>query len=122
MIYFIFLQVWFRSPVISSVIGETGRSFRFGVNPSLCFFRIVVESIICDNDKEMSKALVMTEAFNPNQLLEHNVLKFLFLCCFLTYFIFLSSSCLSLSRDVARYACVTKTANLFDNITNLFRL
>ena len=60
------------------------------------FFRIVVESIICDNDKEMSKALVMTEAFNPNQLLEHNVLKFLFLCCFLTYFIFLSSSCLSL--------------------------
>jgi len=38
MIYFIFLQVWFRSPVISSVIGETGRSFRFGVNPSLCFF------------------------------------------------------------------------------------
>jgi len=93
---FHFLQVWFRSPVISSVIGETGRSFRFGVNPSLCFFRIVVESIICDNDKEMSKALVMTEAFNPNQLLEHNVLKFLFLCCFLTYFIFLSSSCLSL--------------------------
>ena len=70
--------------------------FRFGVNPSLCFFRIVVESIICDNDKEMSKALVMTEAFNPNQLLEHNVLKFLFLCCFLIYFIFLSSSCLSL--------------------------
>ena len=60
------------------------------------FFRIVVESIICDNDKEMSKALVMTEAFNPNQLLEHNVLKFLFLCCFLTSFIFLSSSCLSL--------------------------
>ena len=60
------------------------------------FFRIVVESIICDNDKEMSKALVMTEVFNPNQLLEHNVLKFLFLCCFLTYFIFLSSSCLSL--------------------------
>lgn len=97
MIYFIFfLQVWFRSPVISSVIGETGRSFRFGVNPSLCFFRIVVESIICDNDKEMSKALVMTEVFNPNQLLEHNVLKFLFLCCFLTYFIFLSLSCLSL--------------------------
>ena len=38
MIYFIFLQVWFRSPVISSVIGETGLSFRFGVNPSLCFF------------------------------------------------------------------------------------
>ena len=63
---------------------------------SLCFSRIVVESIICDNDKEMSKALVMTEVFNPNQLLEHNVLKFLFLCCFLTYFIFLSSSCLSL--------------------------
>ena len=60
------------------------------------FFRIVVESIICDNDKEMSKALVMTEAFNPNQLLEHNVLKFLFLCCFLTSFIFLSLSCLSL--------------------------
>ena len=60
------------------------------------FFRIVVESIICDNDKEMSKALVMTEVFNPNQLLEHNVLKFLFLCCFLTSFIFLSSSCLSL--------------------------
>ena len=93
---FHFLQVWFRSPVISSVIGETGRSIRFGVNPSLCFFRIVVESIICDNDKEMSKALVMTEVFNPNQLLEHNVLKFLFLCCFLTSFIFLSSSCLSL--------------------------
>ena len=63
---------------------------------SHCLFRIVGESIICDNDKEMSKALVMTEAFNPNQLLEHNVLKFLFLCCFLTYFIFLSSSCLSL--------------------------
>ena len=60
------------------------------------FLRIVVESVICDNDKEMSKVLVMTEAFNPNQLLQHNVLKFLFLCCFLTYFIFLSSSCLSL--------------------------
>ena len=56
---------------------------------SLCLFRIVVESIICDNDKEMSKALVMTEVFNPNQLLEHNVLKFLFLCCFLTSFYFL---------------------------------
>ena len=93
---FHFLQVWHRSSIISPVIGDTGRSFRFGVNPSLCFFRIVVESIICDNDKEMSKALVMTEAFNPNQLLEHNVLKFFFLCCFLTSFIFLSSSCLSL--------------------------
>ena len=46
------------------------------------FFRIVVESIICDNDKEMSKALVMTEAFNPNQLLEHNVLKFFFCVVF----------------------------------------
>ena len=89
MIYFIFLQVWFRSPVISSVIGETGRSIRFGVNPSLCFFRIVVESIICDNDKEMSKALVMTEVFNPNQLLEHNVLKFLFFVLFSDIFYFL---------------------------------
>ncbi|VTY05069.1 Uncharacterised protein [Prevotella melaninogenica] len=28
-----FWQVWYRSPVISPVIGETGRSFDFGVNP-----------------------------------------------------------------------------------------
>ncbi|ERJ76988.1 hypothetical protein HMPREF9148_01526 [Prevotella sp. F0091] len=39
------------------------------------------------------------------------------MCCFLTSFIFLSSSCLSLQLDVARYACVTKTGNLLDNKT-----
>ena len=44
--------------------------------------------------------------------------EFLFLCCFLTSFIFLSAPCLSLQLDVARYACVTKTGNLLDNKTN----
>ena len=28
-----FWQVWHRAPVISSFIGETGRSFGFGINP-----------------------------------------------------------------------------------------
>lgn len=96
MIYFIFCKFGF-----DHLLSRLSLEKQDGVSASelillFVFFRIVVESIICGNDKEMSKALVMTEVFNPNQLLEHNVLKFLFLCCFLTYFIFLSSSCLSL--------------------------
>lgn len=95
MIYFIFCKFGF-SHLLSRLSLEKHDEVSASELILLFFFRIVVESIICDNDKEMSKALVMTEAFNPNQLLEHNVLKFLFLCCFLTSFIFLSSSCLSL--------------------------
>ena len=43
--------------------------------------------------------------------------EFLFLCCVLTSFIFLSASSLSLQLDVARYACVTKASYLLGNKT-----
>ena len=43
--------------------------------------------------------------------------SFLFLCCFLTSFLFLPASCMSLQLDVAHYACVTKISNLLDNKT-----
>ena len=83
MIYFIF----FCKFGIGHLLSRLSLEKQDGVSASelillFVFFRIVVESIICDNDKEMSKALVMTEAFNPNQLLEHNVLNSCFCVVF----------------------------------------
>gem|GEM_PF-1739032 len=43
--------------------------------------------------------------------------EFLFYCCFLACFIFLSASCVNLQLGVARYTCVTNTGNLLDNKT-----
>ena len=55
---------------------------------------------------------------NPNRSLDHNMyILTMVWYCFLTSFIFLSASCVSLQLDVARYACVPKPNNLLDNKT-----
>ncbi len=55
--------------------------------------------------------------YEPQSVYRPLCSKVLTLELLLTAFIFLSVSCLSLQLDVARYACVTNTVNLFDHIT-----
>ena len=65
----------------------------------------------------ISKIGFVCSVMNLNRSIDHHVQNFFLLSSFLTAFIFLSASCLSLQLDVARYACVTNTVNLFDHIT-----
>ena len=64
-----------------------------------------------------SKIGFVCAVMNLNRSIDHHVQNFFLLSCFLTAFIFLSASYLSLQLDVARHACITKTVNLFDHIT-----
>ncbi len=70
------------------------------------------------NVKMTANEIILIFGFNPNAVIRPQYVWFLFLWhCFLTSFIFLSASCLSLELDVARYACVPKPNNLLDNKT-----
>ena len=66
----------------------------------------------------MESQFMLLCLFNPNWSLDHNMyILTIVWYCFLTSFLFLSTSCLFLLLDVARYACAPKTNNLFDNKT-----